>query len=424
MKFAIFSYLILCCCLTLLYPQEGGGNPEGWLPYEIFMLTKGLPTGISVQYKLETPGSVWDTNDIWPPQGYFLTNQYDQAFFPLTGTIGNLPIDWDQSDVHGFDFVNTGEDNDYYAYGFYKMTVTYSNSYFYLDYRDTRYRYYGSTINQNKHHPQDIWIMYDGSTDTFYYHSRGTLDLDPTTGGWTQINNGDYLSIWEIKEQSAFGSPQTSQFEYFWENALVLADDGNNHPLLVWGTYTSQLGVDHYNIYKKIGGGQFALHTEVQALNYIDENEVIIYGIPQANETEAFYKVAAVYPEGGEELATSDYTNTVSTRVRGGDLEKQTHLNHVVEFKTFHLFQNYPNPFNPSTIIAYQLASESEVSLTVYNLAGQEIRTLVNERQSAGPQQVVWDGKDLHGNQVASGIYLYRLKTENNIQTRKMILMK
>jgi hypothetical protein len=90
----------------------------------------------------------------------------------------------------------------------------------------------------------------------------------------------------------------------------------------------------------------------------------------------------------------------------------------------FVLQQNYPNPFNPSTTIAYQLAKDSEVSLTVYNLAGQEIRTLVNKRQSAGPQQVVWDGKDLHGNQVASGIYLYRLKTENNIQTRKMILMK
>jgi len=90
----------------------------------------------------------------------------------------------------------------------------------------------------------------------------------------------------------------------------------------------------------------------------------------------------------------------------------------------FVLEQNYPNPFNPSTTIAYQLAKESEVSLIVYNLAGQEVKTLVNERQSAGPQQVVWDGKDLHGNQVASGIYLYRLKTENNIQTRKMILMK
>jgi hypothetical protein len=90
----------------------------------------------------------------------------------------------------------------------------------------------------------------------------------------------------------------------------------------------------------------------------------------------------------------------------------------------FILEQNYPNPFNPTTTIAYQLNNGTDVLLAIYNLAGQQIRTLVNERQSAGTWKVVWDGKDLHGNMVASGIYLYRLNIENNIQTRKMILIK
>ena len=90
----------------------------------------------------------------------------------------------------------------------------------------------------------------------------------------------------------------------------------------------------------------------------------------------------------------------------------------------FILEQNFPNPFNPSTTIAYQLNKATDVLLTIYNLAGQEIRTLVNKRQSAGSWKVVWDGKDQNGNMVASGIYLYRLKSGNHIRTRKMILIK
>lgn len=90
----------------------------------------------------------------------------------------------------------------------------------------------------------------------------------------------------------------------------------------------------------------------------------------------------------------------------------------------FGLRQNYPNPFNPLTTIAYQLASNDNVVLKIYNLTGQEIKTLVNERQSAGLQQVVWDGKDDSGQEVASGIYLYRLRAGYLIQTKEMTLLR
>jgi len=90
----------------------------------------------------------------------------------------------------------------------------------------------------------------------------------------------------------------------------------------------------------------------------------------------------------------------------------------------FVLKQNYPNPFNPSTTIVYQLASNANVVLKIYNLTGQEIKALVNERQSAGSQQVVWDGRDYNGHQVASGIYLYRLRAGDLTQTKKMTLLR
>ncbi len=88
------------------------------------------------------------------------------------------------------------------------------------------------------------------------------------------------------------------------------------------------------------------------------------------------------------------------------------------------LYQNFPNPFNPETTIGYALASASPVTLTIYNLKGQKIRTLVSGTQKAGNHQVVWNGTDDHGRAVSSGVYLYRLQTDRHDQTRKMILMK
>lgn len=90
----------------------------------------------------------------------------------------------------------------------------------------------------------------------------------------------------------------------------------------------------------------------------------------------------------------------------------------------FALKQNYPNPFNPTTTISYDLNKNAAVTLKVFNLAGQEVKTLVNENQAAGSKQVTWDGRDNKGHQVASGIYLYQLQAGNQMQTKKMVLLK
>ena len=90
----------------------------------------------------------------------------------------------------------------------------------------------------------------------------------------------------------------------------------------------------------------------------------------------------------------------------------------------FNLHQNYPNPFNPVTSINYQLAGDAHVTLIIYDIMGQNIRTVVNEDQSSGFRSVVWDGKDNYNNPVSSGVYFYRIHADNYIQTRKMILMR
>lgn len=85
----------------------------------------------------------------------------------------------------------------------------------------------------------------------------------------------------------------------------------------------------------------------------------------------------------------------------------------------FRLHQNYPNPFNPSTVISWQLAVSSNVSLSVFDLTGKKVATLVNEKQSAGSHQIEWVASDL-----ASGVYMYRLEAGSFVQTRKTLLLR
>ncbi|MFC1501776.1 T9SS type A sorting domain-containing protein [bacterium] len=88
------------------------------------------------------------------------------------------------------------------------------------------------------------------------------------------------------------------------------------------------------------------------------------------------------------------------------------------------LHQNYPNPFNMQTEIVYELPVDGPVHLAIYNVQGRRIRTLVYKHLSAGRKSVSWDGRDMEGKEVSSGMYIYRLKTENYVDMKKMILQK
>jgi len=98
--------------------------------------------------------------------------------------------------------------------------------------------------------------------------------------------------------------------------------------------------------------------------------------------------------------------------------------NHGYIPEGIYLEQNYPNPFNPETQIEYQLASSGFVSLKIYDLLGCEIKSLVSQEQTTGSYKVTWDGTDKLGNKVPSGIYLYKLSSNNQFVSKKMILMK
>ncbi|MCP4568638.1 MAG: T9SS type A sorting domain-containing protein [FCB group bacterium] len=91
---------------------------------------------------------------------------------------------------------------------------------------------------------------------------------------------------------------------------------------------------------------------------------------------------------------------------------------------SYGLNQNYPNPFNPTTTIRYSLERKGLVNISIYNILGQKVNTLVNEEQEADAYEAVWNGDDENGTPVASGIYFYKMIAGEFVETQKMVLMR
>ncbi len=126
------------------------------------------------------------------------------------------------------------------------------------------------------------------------------------------------------------------------------------------------------------------------------------------------------------ELTSGDY----QYRLKQIDLDGSFEYSAVVEVSinppsTFFLSQNYPNPFNPETVIAYSLPATAQVVLTIYNLRGRQIRSLVNDIQPAGEHRAEWDGLNQEGEEVASGVYFYSLRVKGQARaTRRMLFLR
>jgi len=116
--------------------------------------------------------------------------------------------------------------------------------------------------------------------------------------------------------------------------------------------------------------------------------------------------------EGNQSAYSEEFSIAVSA-VGDGDLSSVLALD-----------QNYPNPFNPITKINYSLPKAGRVSLKIYDVRGRLVRTLIDEVVQPGKHEAVWQAKDDRGQRVASGVYLYMLKTDEGVKTRKMAVVR
>jgi hypothetical protein len=92
--------------------------------------------------------------------------------------------------------------------------------------------------------------------------------------------------------------------------------------------------------------------------------------------------------------------------------------------KVFSLWQNFPNPFNSKTLFQFELSTSSQVNLTIYNIRGERVKTLLDARKQAGTYMVEWDATNQSGMPVSSGIYLYQLRTESFSETKRLLFLK
>ncbi len=246
--------------------------------------------------------------------------------------------------------------------------------------------------------------------------------------GDTLLENGHIYKILSIKDISPYNY-QYSRLERI--DSLTgcvyryINDTTTNHEYMSDSLfaqpgdtiYSSRERITHYSYYKTtclslINDTIFGLPTSLK--NFY--NLSIIHG-----GTYALAKGFGFLYSVGCELGCG-FTNLVYAKIDGKEYGKKiTSINSDENLSPnlFTLGQNYPNPFNPSTVISWQLAVGSHVTLKVYDVLGKEVAILVNEEKPADNYKI-----DFNGNTLASGIYFYSLWANNFVQNRKMVLLK
>ena len=141
------------------------------------------------------------------------------------------------------------------------------------------------------------------------------------------------------------------------------------------------------------------------------------------------YLIVRLYGIGGPTL--TGYINITSNDLVNPLISVPVTLDVTTDIKdtdqypnTYAVSQNYPNPFNPSTTIKFQIPKSTNVRLTIYNLLGKKIRTLVNDEMGAGHYEAVWNGQNDAGVNVGSGIYIYKFEAQEFTKVRKMMFLK
>lgn len=159
-------------------------------------------------------------------------------------------------------------------------------------------------------------------------------------------------------------------------------------------------------------------------IGYWDQNPLsaMFYTAPDSIDlsygTEATAYTAA---EGGYPLGDLNWYPDKKAEWESGT---PVHQNTIATSQSFKLEQNYPNPFNPETVINFTIDKASDVSLTVYNLMGQKVRTLANGMKASGSHQVIWNGLNDLNEQVPAGVYFYRLDADSKTSIKRMVMMK
>ncbi len=200
---------------------------------------------------------------------------------------------------------------------------------------------------------------------------------------------------------------------------LTITESENSHPYLEWDA-NNEPDIAKYYVYRKDDyGGGWQYLDQTSATNYEDQTLTYCHATPPsqcADERNFEFYVTAVDLNSHE----SEPSNIVEARLVGGSPDKISIKNPELDKITdYSLRQNYPNPFNPLTRIDYSIKSAGIVTLKVYDMLGNEVASLVNERKESGEYSVEFNAGNL-----PSGVYVYQLTAGDFFDMKKLILLK
>jgi len=254
-----------------------------------------------------------------------------------------------------------------------------------------------------------MWYMINYLFDEPIHNAKFTVpDIEyPGTLYWysDHVGMGDFSKTYDKNIFILFNESTQSQAEY-----TVMALEQHSHAIKI-GSQTS--GADGNVSRIELPGGFITYFTGLGVF-YPDGRETQRIGI--IPDIEVHPTIAGIR-EGRDEVLEAAL-NCKPLGVDGKYLVNQAPIPGT------YLFQNYPNPFNSSTRIRFQITEPGNMSVKIYNIIGQKIKTLVNEDREIGSYKISWDGRDDMGRNVSSGVYFIRLQTKNNIYTRKLLLVR
>ncbi len=247
---------------------------------------------------------------------------------------------------------------------------------------------------------------------------------NPNTKSWT----GNFTDI-KVKVKSQSGGDYVLDVFKNSEPAapknLVITNPGSDgsHPILQWNANTEP-DLHHYLVWRGTTPNwkttpitwESSSAANVTNTTWTDTQTIIDLDVLSAT----YYRITAVDAVSNQ----SDYSSSVGTTSNplAKPAEEEPHAASLPE--NFSLHTNFPNPFNPSTEIKFDLPEPAQVNLTIFNIAGQMVRTLVDEPRLAGYHSILWDGRDEFGNEVASGMYLYRISATTTATASPYVAVK
>lgn len=268
----------------------------------------------------------------------------------------------------------------------------------------------------------DLDIMIGTSGSTYLYMNNGDATFQEITSDIT-VHEGAYATAWADVDRD--GDQDVIQIATE-RRPLVYTNMGStNHWLNVRcvGTTSNRSAIGaRVRVKATINGQPTWQMREISAqTGYISQNSLnAAFGLRDADVVDS---LQIEWPSGTVDVVTNLAADQFLTATEGAEVTDIEQAPEIMP-EQFALQQNYPNPFNPETKIRYFLPEAAEVRVTIFNTLGQRIRILVDARQDVGTYDVTWDGRDDVGAQQPSGVYYYRIRADDFVRSRAMLLLK